>query len=338
MRKKMNTDERSQTESKLNIPATDSRMRITDILGAWRVRWGIGRNRYRVESGLYALGIPDERSPVLVTANYKLTFDTLRKELGSRSVWILVLDTRGINVWCAAGKGAFGTAELIRQINRTNLVKAVEHRTLVIPQLGAPGIAAHEVRRLSGFRVVYGPVRAADLPEYLDRGMEATPEMRRVTFRLWDRLRVTPVELVQAVKWLPAVFALLLAFYAITGSADPPLSAAFGFIPFAGAVFVGTILFPLLLPCLPGRAFSLKGWFLGIVYSAVVVLSLPVDWLAGAGLVLLLSAIVAFLALNFTGASTFTSLSGVKKEMRTYIPAMATAAAAGLFLTIMGIL
>ena len=76
---------------------------------------------YTVEPGLYAVGKPDERSPVLVTANYKLSFDKLRNELTGRNVWILVLDTKGINVWCSAGKGTFGTMELVGRIESTGL-------------------------------------------------------------------------------------------------------------------------------------------------------------------------------------------------------------------------
>ena len=76
-----------------------------DYWGAAAVRLGIGRDRYTVEPGLYAMGDPGPDSPVLATANYKLTFDHLRRAIRGRDAWILVLDTKGINVWCAAGKG-----------------------------------------------------------------------------------------------------------------------------------------------------------------------------------------------------------------------------------------
>ena len=58
---------------------------------------------YSVEPGLYALGQPDDSSPVLVTANYKMSFDWLQQALPNRNAWIPVGDTKGINVWCAAG-------------------------------------------------------------------------------------------------------------------------------------------------------------------------------------------------------------------------------------------
>jgi CO dehydrogenase/acetyl-CoA synthase gamma subunit (corrinoid Fe-S protein) len=71
----------------------------------------------------------------------------------------LILDTKGINVWCAAGKGTFGTDELVSRISKTGLSKIILHRKLVLPQLGAPGVSAHEVTKQTGFSVVYGPVR-----------------------------------------------------------------------------------------------------------------------------------------------------------------------------------
>jgi len=49
---------------------------------------------------------------------------------------------------------------------------------------------------------------------------------------------------------------------------------------------------------------------------------------------LLIPPITAYLALNFTGATTFTSRTGVKTEMFTYLPAMAWMFGAGLLLNI----
>ena len=92
---------------------------------------------YRVEPGLYAVGQPDPQSPVLVSANYKLSFDRLRCRLAGLSVWILVIDTNGINVWCAAGKGTFGADEIVRCVESSRLSEVVAHRTLIVPQLGA---------------------------------------------------------------------------------------------------------------------------------------------------------------------------------------------------------
>ncbi len=178
------------------VPQVGTALDWRDRLGAAAVRLGLRRMRYAVEPGLYAVGTPNGASPVFVSANYKLSFDYLRRELGGIDGWILVLDTKGINVWCAAGKGTFGTEEVIGRVEAAGLGEIVSHRHLILPQLGAPGVAAHEVRKRCGFRVIYGPVRARDIVAFMAAGERATAEMRRVHFYLADRLAVVPLELV----------------------------------------------------------------------------------------------------------------------------------------------
>jgi hypothetical protein len=78
------------------VPVVRTGLLFSDRLGAFRVRWGSGRVKYRVTPGLYAVGNPDADSPVFVSANYKLSFDKLRSALGGIDGWIMVLDTRGI--------------------------------------------------------------------------------------------------------------------------------------------------------------------------------------------------------------------------------------------------
>ena len=191
------------------VPQVSTQLSFSDTLGSWKARWGINRMNYKINPGLYAVGNPNGESPVLVTANYKLTFDTLRKELNELDAWILVLDTKGINVWCAAGKGTFGTKELIARIGKTKLNEIVSHKTIILPQLGAPGVSAHEVTKHTGFKVVYGTVRAKDIKEFINSGMKATPKMRKVQFTIYDRLVLTPMELVSTFKNSMIVFGIL---------------------------------------------------------------------------------------------------------------------------------
>lgn len=294
-------------------------------------RWGIRRNSHRVEPGLYALGYPTPDSPVFVTANYTLSFDALRTALQGIDGYILVLDTHGINVWCAAGKGTFGTEELVRQIEVTGLAKVVRHRKLILPQLGAAGVSAHEVKARSGFRVEYGPVRVADLGVYLQTH-QATPDMRQVRFDLGDRLVLIPVELVHTL--VPMLLAAVLLF----------LSAGWvGAGAAIAAALAGTVLFPILLPWLPTRDFSSKGFILGGVVALPFALvtflrqSDAIWWLRlGGSLAYLLGMppVTAFLALNFTGSTPFTSKSGVRREMVRYIPAMAWLFGSGVALMV----
>jgi hypothetical protein len=291
-----------------------------DTLGAWKVRWDIGRMNYKVDPGLYSVGKPDADSPVLVSANYKLTFDRLRKELDGLSCWLLILDTKGINVWCASGKGTFGTKELVKRIEKSRLSDVVSHKKLILPQLGASGVNAHEVLKRSGFFVLYGPVRADDIKEYLASGCKATDAMRTVNFPMMDRLVLTPIEIVGAARKSLPFFGLL---FLINLFATRPFDLR-DFIAYIGAVLVGTLVTPVLLPFVPGSAFSWKGWILGLLWAIVTVwtngwLSTGLSFLA-AGYMIALPALSAYLAMNFTGSSTYTSFSGVRKELKIALP------------------
>lgn len=315
------------------IPVVGSGLSARDRRGALRMRLDIGRSRYAIAPGLYALGAPDPWSPVLVSANYKLSFDHLRKSVPGLNAWILVLDTRGINVWCAAGKGTFGTAELARRLDATDLKKIVSHRTLILPQLGAPGVSAPEIARRTGFRVVYGPVRASDLPAFLSAGMKASPEMRLVRFPFKDRLKLAPVEISTAVRnkyFLGGLAAWLAA--TLLGVKE----VGFAGLGLAGAIVMGSVLTPVLLPWIPGRMFAAKGALLGLAWAAAVCVlrGFPPAGAsaaaATAAYLLILPALSAFLAMNFTGSSTFTSLSGVVAEMKIAVPAMIVSGGLGL--------
>jgi hypothetical protein len=309
------------------IRTASSELGWADRFGALKVRLNIGRHRYSVEPGLYRVGSPSHASPVLVTANYKLTFDTVRSQLAGLDVWLLVLDTKGINVWCAAGKGTFGTVELSRRIIETGLSDVVEHRTLVLPQLGAPGVAAHDVKAFTGFRLVYGPVRAADIPAFLSAGMKATEQMRRVTFTLWERFVLTGVEL--SVGWQLKTLAILAAVFVASGlsregfSADAMLARGVTVLLAAyGGLLAGALLTPLLLPWLPFRAFSAKGALVGaVVGGAIAVVSAPYVGVLAAGAAGLATVVIAsYAAMNYTGTSPITSPSGVELEMRRTLP------------------
>jgi len=328
------------------VPRVDTRLRLADHLGTWRVRWGIGRMRYRVDPGLYAVGRPTAESPVLVSANYKMSFDKLRSQLAGIDAWVLVLDTRGVNVWCSAAKGTFGTDELVGRVKANRLDEIVSHRTLVLPQLAAPGVAAHQVKNRCGFRVVYGPVRAADLPAFLANGMKATPRMREVTFPFLDRVALVPIELVRWAKYavLLAVVLLLLAGLGPEGYSWRRVAEIGAFS--AGlllAVYVASnILGPALLPWLPGRALSLKGACLGLAFVAALagafLLGLgPTESRAAClGWGLLIPAVASFITMSFVGSTTYTSLSGVRREMWIAIPLQAIAAVAGIAFWIAG--
>jgi len=318
------------TATQPNIRPTTSVLTRANRWDHILARCGVNRSGHRVEPGLYALGNPTADSPVFVTANYTLSFDALRSSLAGIDGYILVLDTRGINVWCAAGEGTFCTYELVERINEARLHDVVNHRVVIVPQLGAPSIAAHDVEKRSGFKVEYGPVRAQDLPEYLQTH-QATPEMRRVRFDLGDRLVLIPVELVHTL--LPILIAAVVLFF---------LSGLRSALATVASVLAGVALFPILLPFLPTREFSTKGFILGGIVALPFAATFwgradTAWWLRALGslsYLLPMSAVTAFLALNFTGATPLTSRTGVRREIFAYIPLMAGMFGVGILLTI----
>jgi hypothetical protein len=309
-----------------NIPQISTQLDWIDYIGAIRVRWGMKRDQYRVNPGLYAVGTPNERSDVFVTANYKLTFDTVRKNIAGLDAWVLVLDTKGINVWCAAGKGTFGTDELVRRIRLTLLEKIVIHRRLVLPQLGATGVAAHLVKKASGFTVLFGPIRASDIRPFINANYKVTKEMRQVNFGWYDRLILTPNDFVYGFRYLLAVVIVYIILSGVNRSGISFQMAAGNAIAatvnIALSYFAGIVLTPVLLPYIPFRMFAFKGYVVGLVLAIVLALynMLSTNILGMMSWFLLLPAISSFMAMNFTGSSTYTSLSGVKKEMKIAVP------------------
>lgn len=303
------------------MPRVATTLSTRDLFGAFGARTGFGRDTYIVTPGLYCTGAASKESPVLVTANYKLSFDALRKELSAVDAWILVVDTRGINVWCAGGKGTFSAEEIAYQVTNARLDKVVSHRELVLPQLGANGVAAGKLQKLCGFKGRFGPILASMLPEYLTTG-KANEKMRSVTFTFKERAILIPLEL--CILW-KALFALSILFFIVSGISPEVYSigaaAERGMVLLFAtlmAIMTGAVITPLLLPWIPFRQFWLKGLVMGSLGAGVFLVSGPQlsGVLESIAIVLWIGCCSSYLAMNFTGSTPFTSLSGVEKEMR----------------------
>jgi hypothetical protein len=262
-----------------------------------------------------------------------MTVDLVRGDLEGIDAWLLVLETYGINVWCAAGKKTFGTDELVRRIFATHLADYVDHETLVLPQLGAVGVAAHKVRQLAGYRIVWGPVRSADLPAFLASDMKPTAEMRAVTFTFWQRMALAPMEVVPSLRYalwaIPAFAALAVLGASIGARTFVPLAALMALFPAAGmfalAVLGGAVAVPAFLPWLPGRAFTVKGAVAGAVLALLALAALPgmlggQSALGWAAVLLAVTSAASYIGVNFTGSTPYTSPSGVEAELRRAIP------------------
>jgi len=217
----------------------------------------------------------------------------------------------------------------------TQLAQIVSHNTLVIPQLGATGVSAAQIRSITGFKVVWGPIDVADLPVFLEDGKKAAEQMRRVRFDLADRAALIPAELSYA--WRRQTLFVVFAYLAVIVAAMVLDWAGVALVlTVSGAALLagflgGAVVVPLLLPWVPGRAFAMKGAFVGVVLGVALALEWPgIDPALRVAAVALASAATSFTAMDFTGSSTFTSPSGVELEMRRYIPVQAAGLGAWL--------
>ncbi|MBU1878264.1 MAG: hypothetical protein KJ734_04880, partial [Chloroflexi bacterium] len=144
----------------------------------------------KVRPSLYALGHPDRDAPVLVTGNYDLTVRRVVRDTRGLDAYLLVCDSRGINVWCAAGGGHFTAEKVIQAVKTGGVVEVVDHRTLILPQMAGCGVLGKRIEEETGWRARWGPMYATDIAAYLKAGRRKTDEQREARFPLGHRLEM----------------------------------------------------------------------------------------------------------------------------------------------------
>jgi ubiquinone/menaquinone biosynthesis C-methylase UbiE len=208
-----------------------------------------------VRSGVYAIGRPGRDSPVVATANFLASVDAVRRGLAGRDAYVVVEDTDGWNVWCAADAGLFTAEKVAALIDLCEVAELVETRRIVVPRLG--GRIRRPLAALTGWDVDVGPIEARDLPDFLVGGLE--PRMRdlRRLYRLRERVRVGALTLVQ----LPLI---LLPLLVLPRSFRRPV-VRFGVLAAAAL--------PLGHDMLPGRTGVVKGVALGSATATLAVVA-----------------------------------------------------------------
>ncbi|UCD56805.1 MAG: methyltransferase domain-containing protein [Candidatus Hydrogenedentota bacterium] len=261
-----------------------------------------------IRTGLYKFGNPSEKSPVLVTANYLLTFASVKKHLRGLDCYLLVIDTRGINVWCSAGKGNFSAEEIHNSLRATRAGDIIETRTLILPKLSATGVKYRDVKQLTGWDAVFGPVYARDIPEYLGNGCVTGRHVKRVRFAFGDRL------------WVAVPFAFFVGFLALL----PLLVFRRLYSPMIPVIAVAAAFaFPLAFYRLPTNQFFKKGLTLGLIGAAGGVLFLLVTGAPAKEMVqwsLIIVGLTTFIAMDFSGMSPVSNYSRINEEYHVVVP------------------
>ncbi len=262
------------------LPQTSLKILFIDL---WELFFRIIPPYPKVKPGLYRVGEPDPKSPVLVTGNFELTVRRLVRAIHQKvDVWLLVADSGGINVWCAAGGGYFTSENVIAAVKSTYLDSIVDHHALILPQLCANGVDGWRIRQEIGWGVHWGPVRALDIPTYLASERVKTNAMRWVRFPLKDRLEMGTVTLgFYALLILIPVFFFwrglfwpitlsligLSYFYAIVHPWLPGKDGLVKSISLTITTILGLMLYTTLWGPMPAK--SLFNWTLGLIALAV---------------------------------------------------------------------
>ncbi len=155
-------------------------------------------------TGLVKIGRPDRSSPVFLTCNFRLTVERVKRALRGIDAYLLVANSRGVNVWCAATGGLLTDHDVVSVLKTSGIESQVDHRRVILPQLAATGIESRVIHKKTGWHVIWGPVRADAIPAFLERGMETTRDMRTVRFPWLERLEM-------AVAWAFPISLLALA-------------------------------------------------------------------------------------------------------------------------------
>jgi ferredoxin len=195
---------------------------------------------FACKTGVMRIGQPDRHSPVLLTCNYRLTVERVRKALAGINCYLLVANSRGVNVWCAATGGLLTNHDVVSVLKTSGIEDLVDERSVILPQLAATGVEPSVIHKRTGWKVSWGPVDAKDIAAFVDNGFETTAEMRRVGFPWPERIEMAvawafPISIVAVgvvgIFWREAiagVFALVWGLSLLMFSAFPLYSRLLG--------------------------------------------------------------------------------------------------------------
>ena len=299
-----------------------------------------------IEPGIYQSGSPDYKSPIIVTANYSYTYIKVMRALKGMDAWVICVDSKGINVWCAARGDNFGNNQLIEAVEATGISDRTTRKTLILPQLSAGGIAAPLIKSESPkfpFNILYGPVWAKYLPRYLEERPAKKPDKWKLAkFTISHRLRafITHTTFLLRKIFLRPTIGLLLLLLCVS------FLNPFWFDKFwrVGEIWLWIILTNGLIAFLfPLTNFTRSFIKKGLVYGIVNIVILgSLTWFIHDSLLLILWNTVFyfwlafFSTMSFSGYSMATSPAEIQEEYPTFMKINLPLLIIGLILATIG--
>lgn len=231
-----------------------------NLFGAYFFRF-VG---YSVEPELRKLGNPNQDSPVFVTTNFTLTVKRFLKQLKGIDCYLLIAPSNGINVWCGACGGDFTTESVISIIKTSRINELVSHRTLILPQLSAPGIDPLIIKKELGWNIKFGPVYAKDIKNYLQNHYIKTNNQKKVKFTLKKRIEMANI-----------YFFVILMLFSIPYWILAIFLSFLGILLFLDTILLGLIIVfgsLIILPSIPSNLGKLKVLIFGTGILTLVIL------------------------------------------------------------------
>lgn len=258
---------------------------------------------FPVEPTLLKIGNPTKESPVLVTCNFNLTVKRVLKAVKNIDCYLLIAPSKGINVWCGACGDDFHTDSVLSILKTSGINDLVSHRTLILPQLSAPGIDPTAIKKKSGWNAKFGPVYAKDIPSYIKQEFNKSEAQRIVRFPISNRLEMASLYffllllLTSVIYWILAIFLPVLDLFLYLDTV---------------LLLVGLIIGPMLiLPSVTWKTGKIKIWLYEIIILLVIVL---VNLIIIFDLLYLIWNIVASLLITLIMAEDFHGLTPIFKS------------------------
>ncbi|MGB9620362.1 MAG: acetyl-CoA decarbonylase/synthase complex subunit gamma, partial [Armatimonadota bacterium] len=149
---------------------------VTDATEPWQilpiltVRMNIytdPRKPVQVEPKLYEIGAVTDKSPLLLTTNFSLTYYTVEGDVEASRVpsFIGVIDTEGTSVLTAWASEKLTAEKAARFLNSEEVKSRVSHGKVVIP--GYVAVMSGKLEDESGWKVIVGPRESSGIPKFL---------------------------------------------------------------------------------------------------------------------------------------------------------------------------
>jgi len=121
----------------------------------------------QVEPKVYPIGEPDEKSPMMFTTNFSLTYYTVESDVEASRIpsYILVVDTEGTSVLTAYSGDKLNEKTVADAMAKHNVESLVKHRKLIIP--GYVAVMSGKLEEATNWEVMVGPRECSMLPKYL---------------------------------------------------------------------------------------------------------------------------------------------------------------------------